>query len=123
MLVGWALAPLATVHAHVKALLLYSGMDTKSLPKPPKFDKTLPEIYTDQQLTALFEAIKSPRESLLFRVLLQTGVREQEAMSLEWPDIDPDRKVLNLRSKVKRFGFRLKDFEERELPINDDLLG
>ena len=98
-------------------------MDTKSLPKPPKFDKTLPEIYTDQQLTALFEAIRSRRESLLLRVLLQTGVREQEAMYLEWTDIDPDRKVLSLRSKVKRFGFRLKDFEERELPINDDLLG
>jgi integrase len=110
-------------HANVKAFLLYCGMNTKSLPKPPKFDKTLPEIYTDQQLTALFEAITSPRESLLFRVLLQTGVREQEAMYLEWADIDTDRKVLSLRSKVKRFGFRLKDFEERELPINDDLLG
>lgn len=43
-------------------------------------------------------------------------------MYLEWSDIDPDRKILSLKSKVKRYGFRLKDFEERELPLNDDLL-
>ena len=43
-------------------------------------------------------------------------------MHLEWTDIDEDRKILRLKSKVKRYGFRLKDFEERELPLNDDLL-
>ena len=82
----------------------------------------MPEIYTDKELNALFKAVTAPRESLLFKVLLQTGVREQEAMHLEWDDIDPERKTLRLRSKVKKWGFRLKDFEERELPLYDDLL-
>jgi integrase len=50
-------------------------------------------------------------------------LREQEAMHLEWTDISPDRKLLKLQSKVKRWGFRFKDFEERELPLNEDLLG
>jgi integrase len=109
-------------HANVKAFLLFCGMDTKSLPKPPKYDKTMPEIYTDSELSALFSKVTSPRENLLFRVFIQTGVREQEAMHLEWADIDPDRKILSLKSKVKKYGFRLKDFEERELPLNDDLL-
>jgi integrase len=55
--------------------------------------------------------------------MVQTGVREREAMHLEWTDIDAERKILKLQSKIKRWGFRMKDFEERELPLTDDLLG
>ena len=109
-------------HANVKAFLRYCGLDAKELPKPPKYDKTMPEIYTDKELTAFFAAVTAPKENLLFRVFIQTGVREQEAMHLEWADVDADRKILSLKSKIKRYGFRLKDFEERELPLNDDLL-
>ncbi len=109
-------------HASVKAFFLFCGLDTKALPKPPKYDKTMPEIYTDKELTAFFAAVTSPKENLLFRVFIETGVREQEAMYLEWKDVDPDQKILSLKSKVKRFGFRLKDFEERELPLSDDIL-
>jgi integrase len=108
-------------NASVKSFLKYCGLETKALPKP-KYDKTMPEIFTDRELTAFFNAVTSPRENLLFRVFTQTGVREQEAMYLEWHDIDTDRKILKLRSKVKRFGFHLKDFEERELPLNNELL-
>ena len=43
-------------------------------------------------------------------------------MHLEWDDIDSKRKLLKLRSKVKRWGFRMKDFEERELPLSDEML-
>jgi integrase len=43
-------------------------------------------------------------------------------MYLEWDDILTETKVLKLQSKVKRWGFRLKDFEERELPLSDELL-
>lgn len=109
-------------HSSVKAFLRSIGYNIKELPKPPKYDKTLPEIYTDQELEALFKAVVSPRENLLFRLLLQTGVREQEAMHLEWQDIDPKRRVLKLQSKVARWEFRLKDFEERELPLSNEML-
>jgi len=80
-------------HSSVKAFLRYLSHDTKVLPKPPKVDKTMPEIYTDKELQGLFEAIKTPRENLLYRVLVQTGLREQEAMHLEWADISPDRRL------------------------------
>jgi integrase len=119
---GMSVRTVSNRHSNVKAFLRYCGCDTKQLPKPPKYDKTMPEIYTDKELNDLFNAVTSPRENLLFRVLLKTGVREQEAMHIEWDDIDPDRKTLRLQSKVKRWGFRLKDFEERELPLYDDLL-
>ncbi len=109
-------------HASVRAFLIYLGKDTKILPKPPKFDKTMPEIYTDEELAALFTAVTAPRENLLYRVLLQTGLREQGAMFLEWSDVYPERKTLKLQSKVERWGLRLKDFEERELPLNQELI-
>src|SRR5579862_4998789 len=82
----------------------------------------MPEINTDPELAALFTAVTAPRENLLYRLMVQTGVREQEAMHLEWSDIDTERKTLKLQSKIKRWGFRMKDFEERELPLTDDLL-
>jgi integrase len=110
-------------HSSVKAFLLYLHFNTKELPKPPKFDKTMPEINTDTELVALFAAVTAPRENLLYRLMVQTGVREREAMHLEWTDIDAERKILKLQSKIKRWGFRMKDFEERELPLTDDLLG
>jgi len=119
---GMSARTVSNRHNSVKAFLRSINFDTKKLPKPPKYDKTLPEIYTDDELKKFLEAVTSPRESLLCRLLLQTGVREQEAMYLEWTDIDFKRKILRLQSKVKQWGFRLKDFEERELPLSDDLI-
>lgn len=81
---GMSTRTVSNRHANVKAFLLHCGINAKNLPKPPKFDKTLPEIYTDQELKAFFTAVTSPRENLLYRVFIQTGIREQEAMYLEW---------------------------------------
>ncbi len=108
-------------HSNVKAFLLFLGHNAKSLPKPPKFDKTIPEIYSDQELKALFEAVTSSRENLLFRFLLQTGAREQEAMYSEWSDLDTETNTIWLHSKPE-WNFRMKDFEERSVPIAPDLM-
>jgi integrase len=119
---GMSARTISNRHASLKAFLRFCELDTEELPKPPRYDRTMPEVYTDKELAAFFKAVDTPRESLLFRVFVQTGVREQEAMHLEWRDVRLERKILSLQSKEKRWGFRLKDFEERELPLNDDLL-
>jgi integrase len=119
---GMSIRTVNNRHASVKAFLRFLGHDTKALPKPPRCDKTLPEIYADDELDDLFEAVSAPRENLLYTFLLQTGLREQEAVFLEWTDIDVKRKVLKLKSKTEKWGFRLKDFEEREIRLPDDLL-
>ncbi len=108
-------------HANVKAFLLFLGHDVKSLPKPPKFDKTIPEIFSDEELKALLVAVTTPRENLLFRFLLQTGAREREAMHAEWTDIDTEQGTVWFHSKP-RWNFRMKDFEERSVPIAPDLM-
>ena len=62
---GMSTRTVSNRHNSVKAFLRYCGCDTKELPKAPKYDKTMPEIYTDRELNALFDAVTSPRESLL----------------------------------------------------------
>ncbi len=44
-------------HSNVKAFLKLLDYDIKRLPKPPKYDKTLPQIYSDQELKALFNSV------------------------------------------------------------------
>jgi integrase len=62
-----------------------------------------------------------PYHMLVFQLLLQTGLRMQEAMHLQWGDINSTDKILTVRSKPQ-YDFRIKDCEERELPIPDELL-
>jgi integrase len=119
---GMSIRTVNNRHASVKAFLKSFGYDPKVMPKPPRFDKTLPEIYSDKELDGLFEGVSSPRENLLYILLMQSGLREREAEFLEWDDVDHRRRVLKLRSKSAKWGFRLKDFEEREIPLPDDLL-
>ena len=89
--------------------------------KPPKFDKTLPEIYETGDLNPFLASLSDPYHNLIFKVLLMTGLREQEAMYLEWPDISYANKTLTIHSKPN-LGFRIKDKEERSVPVPDELL-
>jgi integrase len=109
-------------HAAVVAFLKYVGLDTKTLaPVRPKFEKRLPEIYTPEELQAFFASIKDERLYFIFELLLKTGLREQEAVYLYWNNIDLKNGVLRVRSKPE-LGFKIKDYEERDIPIPADLL-
>jgi integrase len=114
-----------TVHNRnvlVKAFLTYCGVpETIKGKKPPKYDKTLPEIYENGDLNPFLESLSDPCHKLIFRVLLMMGLREQEAMYLEWPDISFSNKTLTIHSKPN-LGFRIKDKEERSVPIPNKLL-
>ena len=43
-------------YSNLKAYLRYRGYDTRELPKPPKYDKTMPEIYTKRDPTKCVRA-------------------------------------------------------------------
>jgi integrase len=81
----------------------------------------LPEVYTSEQLEAFFGSLDSQYHQVVFSLLLQTGLREQEAMYLQWADIDLKRRTLLVRSKPE-LGFRIKDREERSIPLGDGLV-
>jgi integrase len=109
-------------HSLVKAFLTYCGVSAAVKGKgAPKYDKTLPEIFESQDLNPFYASLSDPYHLLIFNLLLKTGLREQEAMYLEWADISAPTKTLTIHSKPE-LGFRIKDKEERSVPVPDDLL-
>lgn len=86
----------------------------------PKYDEKEVEAYEPGQLTTLFAAASS-EEKELFQFFLNTGLREQEVMYTSWKNIDFQGKVVKVRSKPE-MGFRIKDKEERSVPVPDTLI-
>jgi integrase len=117
-----------TIHnryAAIVAFLKHMGLDAKVIaPRRPKYEKKLPQVYSQGQMRKLFEFLsKKKREKLAitFEILLKAGLREQEAVYLYWSNINLDKGILHVRSKAE-FNFKIKDAEERDIPIPDDLL-
>jgi integrase len=109
-------------HMNVMSFLRYCGLDTKKLAKrAPRYEKTMPEIFEDDELGVFFASLTKPSDRLAFELLLKTGMREQEAMHIEWPDISDTAKTLQLRGKPQ-YGFKMKDHEQRAVPLSDDLM-
>jgi integrase len=75
-------------------------------------------IYSDEEIKAML-SVATVDEADLIKFLLQTGVRDKEAAHAEWSDLDGMN--LNLSDKP-RFGFRLKDKENRTIPLNPKLI-
>jgi integrase len=109
-------------HTHLKSFLRWAGVDVKTVMQhPPRYVKTRPEVFTDEELKAFFAACTDPYHQMVFQVLLKTGLRMQEAMFLQWPDIDFAGGTLTLRSNPQ-LDFMLKDFEERSVPLPSGLV-
>jgi integrase len=51
-------------------------------------------------LNPSFASLSDPYHLLVFNLLLKTGLREQEAIYLEWPDISFTTKTLTIHSKL-----------------------
>ena len=111
---------LSNKHARLKSWLLFAGADKAILPPPPRYEEKLPTIYTSDEISSLLDAA-DPYLSLAIELALKCGLREQEIVHLEWADIDEEARGVRVRGKEK-YGFRVKDAEQREVPIPDDLL-
>ncbi len=106
--------------ARLRSWLRFAGVDKTLFPPKPKYEKALPTIYTSDQISSVLGAADSCL-SLAINLALKCGLRDQELTYLEWDDIDEADKVLRVRGK-ERYGFKVKDSEQRELPIPNDLL-
>lgn len=111
-------------HNRIKSWMIFAKVNKEALkdilPPTPKFDKKLPTTYTRDEVTAILEAAP-PKERLTYEIAMKCGLRDQELCHLEYRDIDHERKVLRVRSKPKH-EFRVKDSEERDVPVPYDLL-
>lgn len=108
-------------NSSLKSFLKYLDI-VKIAPRTPRFEKTLPEVYSERELERFFAAIHDDfYQTVVFSILLMAGLRMQEVMHLEWIDIDWERKTLRVQSKPK-WEHRVKDAEERDVPIPAPLL-
>ena len=107
-------------HARLKSWFLFAGLDRAILPPSPRYEEKLPTVYTPDQISSILGAA-DPYMRIVILLALKCGLRDQEIMHLEWSSVDLDRKVLRVRENPK-WGFKVKDSEQRDLPIPSDLL-
>lgn len=112
---------IANKHNRLKSFFLFAGAGTGSFPPEPRYDVELPTIYSKEEASAVLAAADGAMR-IVIGLALKCGLREQEIAHLEWRDIDWQDAVLRIRSKAA-YGFRVKDAEERDIPIPEDLLG
>lgn len=96
----------------------------KALKDPKAKAKRKSSTYFQEELDKLF-AVCDEFEKTAFATLLMTGLREQELCYLTWPDVDL-RKVTKATVRVSgdgKDGFSPKDYEERSIPIPEEVAG
>jgi site-specific recombinase XerD len=84
--------------------------------KPPKVPVTPPDVLTPEQVKKLLKVTAgkdfvSRRDTALFTLLYDTGVRAQELLGLRLADVDLDREVILVLGKGRR---------QRYVPIGDE---
>jgi integrase len=123
----------ANKHAAVKAFILWLKMDPKLLGRAPRYEKKLPKVYSTDQISSLIGENAAQAQgkgrtgndsdvmAVTLDVLRMAGLREQEAIFLQWPDIELASGVIKVRSKPK-LGFKIKDKEQRDVAIPAELV-
>ncbi len=107
-------------HARLVSWLRFGGLDKDTLPPAPRHEEELPTIYSRDEISSLLGAANEYIH-LLIQVALKCGLRDQELMHLEYADINWEESTLRVQGKA-RWGFVVKDKEQRDVPIAADVL-
>jgi len=67
---------------------------------PPRPTPTEPAYWTPEQAVAFLEVARGHRLYALFYLALVTGMRRGELLGLQWPDVDLERGVLQIRRNL-----------------------
>jgi len=111
---------LSNKHARIASWLRFAGIDKANIPPKPKYEEALPTIYEPEQYRALLE-VADPHTKMCILLALKAGLRDKELRHLEFRDINFTNNTLLVRGKPE-WGFKVKDSEQRELPLPDDLV-
>ncbi|AJF62468.1 MAG: Phage integrase family protein [archaeon GW2011_AR20] len=66
--------------------------------KIPKLDKKEPVILSKEEIKSLLNAIENPKHKLLINIMLQSGLRISEAVSIKVEDVNLNDGLLRVRS-------------------------
>ncbi len=112
-------------HSHLRSFLVFAGLDRdklKAIAGPtPRYEKALPEVYSQEELDMFFQSLEEEYDQLVFDVFLQTGFRERELTHLMWPRVSEKNLTLMVRSNTI-WKFKPKDSEQREVPVTRGLM-
>jgi integrase len=86
----------------------------------PSFVETVRPIYEDSELTDLFKAAEFAEE-VRFKFYLMSGFRDAEGRFVTWRDVDFKHMAVRVTAKP-HWGFRPKNWEEREVPVPQKLI-
>lgn len=117
---GHSKRTIANKRQRLQSMLRGAGIDTKEFPPKPKYDLKLPTIYTQEQLKTMF-GVATPYQCTVCNLDLKLGLRDQEIQFTEFTDISWNDSAYRVQNKPK-FGFTVKDYEERDIPIPLDFL-
>jgi hypothetical protein len=82
---GSADRTVANYHVRAASFLRFAGIDPKIIPPVPRYDETLPTIYTREQIADILKGA-GPSMHLVIGLALKCGLREQEIVYLEWQE-------------------------------------
>ncbi len=107
-------------HKTLMSFLRFCGVEMTKMPPCPRYETKMPNQYSKEDLITLRAAADGAMR-LFFDISLQTGMRDQEIQHLEWTDVFWEDSFVRVTSKP-HWGFRIKDSEERDIPIKAGLL-
>lgn len=111
---------IANRHDRLKAFLRWCRMDTTFMPPAPRYERKLPSIYTSLETAAILVAADAFMRIVIL-LGLKLGLRELEIAHAEWGDVHWEDRVFRVSGKPA-WDFRVKDAEERDVPIPADVL-
>src|ERR1035438_7693734 len=94
------------------------GVDPKIFPVPPKFEEPVITVYSPEQIKFAFSLLKGSLRIAL-SLMLKLGLRRQEVAFACFSDINVSKRTFLVRGKPE-WGFRVKNWVQREVPIPDD---
>jgi len=110
----------ANKHQRLTSWLRFAGVDRAILPPVPKYEMKLPTTYDRDQISTLL-ANADAAKRIMILLGLKLGLRDQELQHAEFGDVHWTDKTFRVQGKPK-WGFRPKTWEQRDIPIPDDLL-
>lgn len=88
--------------------------------KATTFETKRADFLSKEEVERLLEVIKDEKYRRLIEFYLHTGCRRNEALYLEWTDINFERHKIEIRSKPE-YGHRTKFQRQRSVPMSDKL--
>jgi integrase len=113
-------------HMSVFGWFKWMKLDVKSLAdKAPNYTEREVSVFHKEDIRRLL-SVCDPYQTVVFETLLKTGLRMQEAMHLEWINVDFRGQMIRVRERLdtdyKNIDVAtIKDRAERSVPLPDDL--